>query len=111
MILAPASIIVQSRLQTEAYLLRKSGGTLKADYYQNQSNWGTAKRVSFWAFAALAVGGIVEAEVEFVPEFHETRTRPLPPALAASSALKPSDVSAVPYFDQTGGGMTMMGRF
>jgi len=98
-------------MQTEAYLLLKSGNRLKPDYYQNQSSWGTAKRVSFWAFAVLAVGGVVEAEVEFVPEFHETRARPLPPQLAPSSALKASDVSAVPYFDQTGGGVTVMGRF
>jgi hypothetical protein len=109
--LSITSIIVQSRLATEATDLQAAGGTLKADYQQTQDAWGIAKRASFWAFAVLAVGGVVQAEIEFVPSFRETRTRPLPPSLSASRAPKPTDISAVPYFDQTGGGLAVMGRF
>ena len=35
--------------------------------------------VSFTTFAALAVGGVIQAEVAFVPERSTVRTRPIPP--------------------------------
>jgi len=104
---ALTAIIVQSKLATQANDLQASGKSLKTD---NQQNWSTVKIVSSWAFFAVAVSGIVEAQVEFVPEFRETRSRPLPPALATPPP-KPVDVSAVPYFDRTSGGVTLLGRF
>jgi hypothetical protein len=109
--LSITSIIVQSRLASEAYRLRASGLTVKPDYPQLQRNWGTAKTLSFWAFATVAAGGILQAQLEFVPEFRETRARPLPPSLAPSAKPQPTDVSALPYFDASGGGVTVMGRF
>ena len=107
--LSLSSIIVQSKLATEAYRLRQIGTVNEADYQQTQSTWGTVRTLSFWGFAALAAGGILHAQLEFVPEFTETRSRPLPPALRSKS--KPAEVGAAPYFDQTGGGLTVMGRF
>jgi hypothetical protein len=107
--LSLSSIIVQSRLATQAYQLRQVGTVNEADYLQTQSTWGTVRTLSFWGFAALAAGGILHAQLEFVPEFTETRSRPLPPALRPKP--KPAEVSAAPYFDQTGGGLTVMGRF
>jgi tetratricopeptide (TPR) repeat protein len=41
-------------------------------------NW-----ISLGAFVALAVGGVAQAHVAFVPETWETRTRPLPKGLAS----------------------------
>lgn len=41
-------------------------------------NW-----ISLGAFVALAVGGITQAQISFVPESHETRTRPLPKGIAS----------------------------
>ena len=109
--LSITSIIVQSRLATQADNLRRSGGTVNEQKNRdNIATWGTTKVLSFWAFAALAAGGIVEAQLEFVPEFRETRTRPLPPSLAPTTP-KPSEVSALPYFDSQGGGIAVMGRF
>lgn len=108
--LSLSTIIVQSRLATEAYELQKAGTV--TNYQEVQAGWGTARTLSFWGFAALAVGGIVHAQLEFVPEFKETRARPLPPSLAPSKPKpKPTEVSAVPYFDQTGGGLSVTGRF
>jgi hypothetical protein len=107
--LSLSSIIVQSKLATEAYRLRQIGTVNEADYQQTQSTWGTVRTLSFWGFAALAAGGILHAQLEFVPEFTETRSRPLPPALR--SKPKPAEVGAAPYFDQNGGGLTVMGRF
>jgi hypothetical protein len=110
--LSLTAIIVQSRLATGAENLRRAGNPVDEDKQdQNQRNWGIAKTSASWAFAALVVGGVVQAQLEFVPEFRETRPRPLPPALSPSPALKPTDVSALPYFDQTGGGVTVVGRF
>jgi hypothetical protein len=106
--LSLGSIIVQSRLATQAYELQRTG-TVK-DYQQTQSAWGTARTLSFWGFAALAAGGILHAQLEFVPEFRETRRRPLPPSLAPAKA-NPTEISALPYFDQSGGGITFQGRF
>jgi len=40
-------------------------------------NW-----ISLGAFVALAVGGVAQAHIAFVPESYETRTRPLPKSLA-----------------------------
>jgi hypothetical protein len=108
--LSLSTIIVQSRLATQAYELRRVGTVNEADYQQTQSTWGTVRTLSFWGFAALAAGGILQAQLEFVPEFTETRSRPLPPALAPARA-KPTEVGAAPYFDQTGGGITVIGRF
>jgi hypothetical protein len=107
--LSLASIIVQSRMATQAYELRQVG-TVSADYEKNQATWGAVRTLSFWGFSALAAGGILQAQLEFVPEFRETRRRPLPPSLAPSKP-KPTEVSAAPYFDQTGGGITVLGRF
>jgi hypothetical protein len=108
--LSLSTIIVQSRLATQAYELRRIGTVNEADYQQTQSTWGTVRTLSFWGFAALAAGGILQAQLEFVPEFTETRSRPLPPALAPAKP-KPTEVGAAPYFDQTGGGITVIGRF
>jgi hypothetical protein len=111
--LSITAIIMQSRLASEAYRLRASGLTVKPDYEQLQRNWSTTKTLSFWAFATVAAGGILQAQLEFVPEFRETRARPLPPSLAPSPKLKskPTEVSALPYFDSTGGGVTLTGSF
>lgn len=107
------AIVVQNRLATQADDLRRSGGTVdEVRLQRNQRAWGTVKTGGFWAFAALAVGGIVQAQLEFVPEFREVRKRPLPPGLSTPSA-KPegAEVSALPYFDASGGGLSVVGRF
>jgi hypothetical protein len=108
------AVIVQSKLATQADELRRSGGTVDEErLQQSQRAWGTVKTVSFWAFAALAAGGIAQAQIEFVPEVREYHRRPLPPGLAPSPApaQKPGDVSALPYFDRRGGGLSFSGRF
>lgn len=112
--LSLAAVVVQSRLATEADSVRRSGRKVDdAEYQRNQSTWSAAKTGGFWAFAALAVGGVVQAQLEYVPEFRETRPRALPRSLTSPSTpvTKPADVSAVPYFDAHGGGLSVVGRF
>jgi hypothetical protein len=104
--LSLGAVVVQSKLATEADRVRRSGDAVQED---NIRPWGVVKTGSFWAFAALAVGGIAHAQLEFVPEFQEQRPRKLPPALAPSTPV--AEVSALPYFDHTGGGLAVVGRF
>lgn len=108
------AIIVQSKLATQADELRRSGGAVDEERLQrSQRAWGTVRTASFWGFAALALGGIAQAQIEFVPEFREYHQRPLPPALSPGpvTGLKPGDVSALPYVDLRGGGFSLSGRF
>jgi hypothetical protein len=107
------AVIAQSKLATQADNLRRSGGTVDEARLQNsQRAWSTVKTGGFWAFAALAVGGIVHAQIEFVPEFREYHQRPLPKGLSQSTTAHPlSAVSASPYFETSGGGLSLSGRF
>jgi hypothetical protein len=45
---------------------------------------------SSWGLLGLAAIGIMEAEISFVPEFREVRTRPLPERLRRSAQAAPS---------------------
>jgi hypothetical protein len=110
--LSITAIAAQSRLARTADELRQQGGSVDEEGHERkQATWSTVKTASAWAFVALAVGGVVHAQIEFVPEFKEVRSRPLPPALAPSTAPKPVALSAVPYADSTGGGLNLLGRF
>ena len=106
-----ACVAVQSRLAVGADEARRQGkSVIEEQQKSQQEGWGTARTISFWAFAAVAAGGVLQANLEYVPEFHETRSRPLPPSLAPTK--KPgADVSYLPYFDDTGGGLNVVGRF
>lgn len=108
--LSVGAIVMQGKLATEADRLRRSGGVVDEEKQRNdQRTWSVVKTGSFWAFAALAVGGVVQAQLQFVPEFREERPRKLPPALAPKAP--PAEVTALPYFDQSGGGLSVVGRF
>lgn len=113
--LSYTAIVVQNRLATQAYEARRAGQTVdEATQADNIATWRTVKIGAFWAFAALAVGGVVQAQLDFVPEFRETRKRALPPALAPNTpapAPKTLSVSAIPYMEPGGGGLAVMGRF
>ncbi len=110
--LSLAAVAVQSRLAAQADATTRSGNKVDDESYERtQRTWSNVKTLSFWSFAALAVGGVLHAQLEFVPEFHETRPRPLPPGLAPSPASTPSEVSAVPFFGADGGGLSVVGRF
>jgi hypothetical protein len=107
-----ATVVVQSRRGVALDELRRSGFAVDAEAENaKQAAWGTARTVSFWAFAALAVGGVIQAQLEYVPEFREIRTRPLPPELAPPPTQPKPTVSYAPYLDEKGGGLNVMGRF
>jgi hypothetical protein len=112
--LSLAAIAVQSRLANGADELRKSGKTVDEGQQRDlQSAWSTVKTTSAWAFVAVAVGGVLHAQLEFVPEFREVKQRQLPPGLSSGVFPKLTEVSAVPYFDaeQRSGGLSVSGHF
>jgi hypothetical protein len=57
-------------------------------------------RVAFGAFAAVALGGIVHAQITFVPVFREIRKRPLP-----------DDLRVEPSVSRDGGSLFLSGSF
>jgi hypothetical protein len=105
--LSIAAIAVQSHVATDARDQAAQGNSL--DNSELLSAWGVVKRVSFWSFAALAVGGVVQAQLAYVPEFHETRTRTLPGAPKEPRAS--ASLGLAPYVDAKGGGLALGGRF
>ncbi len=111
--LSLTAIAVQSRRAATADELRRRGEAVNEEKHsQDQATWGAVKVASGWAFVAAVVAGVVQAQLAYVPEFRETRRRPLPPVLRRSSnSNAPSEVSALPYFDTTGGGLNLVGRF
>lgn len=78
-------------------------------YEDTQATWSAIKTASAWSFLALAVGGVVHAQVEFVPEFRELRRRPLPPTGSTRPRLRLT--SAAPYVHHEGGGFAVGGTF
>lgn len=119
--LSIAAVAVQSRLAVATDEARRQGLAPRPDelqpFFARQGTWSAIKTVSFWSFATLAVGGVVQAQLEYQPEFREVRTRPLPGTLtpsappAETTASPGAEVSALPYFDERGGGLSVVGRF
>ncbi|HEY6080733.1 MAG TPA: hypothetical protein VIW29_18085 [Polyangiaceae bacterium] len=115
-LLCISAVIAQSRYAAAADELRRTGNAVNEDIVNRDiTTWGTVRDVSFWTFAGLAVGGVVQAQFEYVPEFRDVRTRPLPKSLtpvpAPAASQKSVDVSYVPYADPNGGGVTLFGTF
>ncbi len=108
--LSLTAVGIQVQLAADAETQAKHG--LVVDNAGLLSAWGVVKKVSFWGFAALAVGGIVDAQLSYVPEFHEVRQRRLPgtPSSTPSSA-RVSRSFCVPYLEPHGGGIDVVGRF
>ncbi len=90
--------------------------TLEAHEVQNPDNnavlktWNTLLDVSAWAFVGVAVLGIAEAELSFVPERREERKRPIPPSLRRKEI---SSVRVIPDLraDPHGFSLGVSGRF
>ncbi len=66
--------------------------------------------VGMYAFAALAAGGIAEAHLNFVPQFEETRKRPVPKALREPPQPK-NQLRLVPLGWSRGAGVGLVGHF
>lgn len=88
--------VVSSGISTGVYLAKLKEAAEAPDvrrYTLNDelSTWNMRKNVSLGIFSALAVAGIVHAELTFVPDVRETKPRELPPAPAGlpTAALVP----------------------
>ncbi len=60
--------------------------------------------VSGWAFVGVAAIGVLQSELAFVPEFHETKKRPLPKELESASR-RARTLHILPSAAPTPGGM------
>jgi hypothetical protein len=108
--LSLVAIGAQAKLAVQVDDAVRQGKTVdEQSYERTKATWSTIKTTSAWAFFALAVGGVVHAQLEFVPEFRERRTRELPPALSARRSLELTAVA--PYAERDGGGLSLSGRF
>jgi hypothetical protein len=83
---------------------------------RNTARW--TWNISLWSLLVLGTGGVVEAQVHFVPEFHDgVRRRPLPPELHPKPAQKAGsgwELLPLPLMaggSVTGGALALGGRF
>jgi hypothetical protein len=107
-----AAVAVQSQLAATAENERRTGRFVDEEQQQSQqAAWGYARTISFWAFAGLALGGVLQANLEYVPEFRETRKRRLPPELEAPPPRKVGSIHYLPYADPHGAGLNVVGSF
>jgi len=94
------AIGVETHLVLQANQLRESGKKVDPSINGRLANWKTAIDYTSYTWLGVTVLGILEAQLSFVPERRETRTRPLPRGLAPpeqdpSLRLAPS-AAAVP---------------
>jgi tetratricopeptide (TPR) repeat protein len=80
------------------------------ELFQAQSNAHTVLVVSSWGFIAVAVAGIVQAQIAFQPEFRERKRRPLPKEVRPPPEREVS-LSASPLALPGGLGFGLTGQF
>jgi len=107
--LSIAAIAMQSKFATAGEIESRNGKTV--DNAALISGWGIVKTASAWTFVALAVGGVLQAQLAYVPEFHETRPRRLPPGAPSKAATERVEISWLPYVDTKGARVDLVGRF
>jgi hypothetical protein len=68
---------------------------------------------STWGFLAVAVGGVVQAQIAFQPEFREIKRRPLPKELRPAPRTAEQQTSVRPTAIPLPGGLGLgvAGRF
>lgn len=69
------SFIASQAVQAEA---ASAPDSLRATYNDDLRTWRMRTNISAAVFAGLALGGILHAQLSFVPEVREVRERPLP---------------------------------
>jgi hypothetical protein len=84
-----------------------------AQLNQRLDAWYQVLVLSSWGFVGVAVGGIVQAQIAFQPEFREVRKRPLPRDVRPPPATKPPQafVRPAPVPLPNGLGFGLTGRF
>lgn len=87
---AGASVASFIALQSKAHEAANAPDSLRANFNDDLRAWRLRTNVSFAVFAGLAAGGILHAQLSFVPEVREVRERKLPkppPGLPVAGAL------------------------
>lgn len=88
---AGASVASFIALQSVSHDAARAPDSLKATYNDDLRTLRLQTNISFAIFAGLAAGGILHAQLTFVPEVREVRERPLPkpPASLPLAAMIP----------------------
>jgi hypothetical protein len=64
----------------------RQGTTVREDAVRKQDQAVLVNRIAFGALIGVAAGGVLHAQLTFVPEVRETRERPLPPPVVLPTA-------------------------
>lgn len=89
------SITVYSHINNEAAALKARGETPSLDVQARLADWHVAMTISSYTLLGVALIGIAEAQLSFVPEFRSVRDRPLPPP---PQPKKPASLELAPDF-------------
>jgi len=103
---ALTSLAVHSHLQAEVDAVLARGFRPEPEVQDRLQNWHLALTLSSYGFVGIAVAGIAQAQIAFVPEVRTVRERKLPTLKDAGLTLRPN-VAVAP-----GGAMLgVSGRF
>jgi hypothetical protein len=109
---ALASFSISSHIDSQAATLADASTPSNAG--TRAQDWHLAGTISTWSFLGLAVIGILEAQLSFVPEVRSVRKVPLPPAPDVRLPKDPeSGFRATPDVGASADGVTLgvRGRF
>ena len=93
---AIASTAVYTHIQAEADRYVNEGRPPGDEINKRLHDWRTALVIGAYGFLGVAVVGVVEAQLSFVPEVRHVRERKLPFALQVSGVSVTPDVAAGP---------------
>lgn len=91
---AIASTAVYTHIQAEADQYVNQGRPPGDEVNKRLHDWRTALMIGAYGFLGVAVVGVVEAQLSFVPEVRHVRERKLPFALQVSGVTLTPDVAA-----------------
>lgn len=102
---ALAAFSISSHIDRQAAILHDEGTPSNAG--TRAQDWHLVGTVSTWTFLGLAVIGIVEAQMSFVPEVRGYRSVPLPDPPEVRSPVKEVSFRAEPDVNATPNGVTL----
>lgn len=109
---ALTGLVLELQLHRDAVRKERQGKALDTESLNaDLDTVSTLWTLSLYGFLAVTAVGITQAQIAYVPEFKQTRSRPLPPALRPPK--KTTGVVVLPrlYATPGGGAVGLTGRF